>query len=295
MNKLDIPYIFKSEADDLIKAREDSIRIHGTADIKAAGNEIEMEVRGFLKRMLPKTLYVTHGHLIDKNGVVSPQLDVIIADCSNLPSLMTTKDGTEYVPIDSVYAVGEIKSTYYKTKKYFEKFSEVISKIKNEMAHEEIVNTAYNGTINDNTLLRDTFLCKGNRILNKIYAFMIYIDSGDFDSIDVVEHYNSTDIRYLPSLSIILNKGIVCYGSLSEKGFLIARYPEEQDETEFKWYFYTLAVDNGSGSPEGNHLGCLYYLLLLHITNSFLEPPELKHYIASMMTGRKSTMNCLSK
>lgn len=112
MKSLNIPALFKREAKDFQIERENAIIIHGTSDIKAAGNQIEAHIREFFKRMLPKTLYVTHGHLIDCNGVVSPQLDIIIADTSNLPSLMTTKDGTEYIPIESAYAFGEIKSTY---------------------------------------------------------------------------------------------------------------------------------------------------------------------------------------
>ena len=45
--KLDIPGIFKSDADDIRKSREDAIRIHGT-DIRAAGNQIQSSVRDFL-------------------------------------------------------------------------------------------------------------------------------------------------------------------------------------------------------------------------------------------------------
>lgn len=63
MRSLNIPEIFKREAEDFRKVRQDAITIHGTADIRAAGNEIEIYVREFFKRMLPKTLYVTHGHL----------------------------------------------------------------------------------------------------------------------------------------------------------------------------------------------------------------------------------------
>jgi len=92
--KLDIPAIFKSDADDIIKARETALQIHGT-DIRAAGNEIEVSIREYFKRMLPPRYYVTHGHLIDINGETSSQLDIIIADNFNIPSLMTTKDGTE--------------------------------------------------------------------------------------------------------------------------------------------------------------------------------------------------------
>ena len=84
---------------------------------EAAGNEVEVSVRDYLRRMLPPRYYVTHGHLIDTTHRVSPQLDVIIADNFSLPSLLTTRDGTEYVPATSVLAIGEVKSTYYHSKR----------------------------------------------------------------------------------------------------------------------------------------------------------------------------------
>jgi len=295
MRSLDIPGIFKSEAKDLQKSRDDAIRIHRTADIKAAGNEIEVHVREFLNRMLPSTLYVTHGHLIDKNGIVSPQLDVIISDKSNIPSLMKTKDGTEYVPIDSVYAVGEIKSTYYKNSKYIESFTDVLSKIKNDMFHEDVPNTAYNGIMNDNTLMRDMVLCKGNKILNKLYSFMLFVDSSDFKFSEIANHFSTSNIRNLPNSTVLLNQGIIMYAKLDDK-LNFSRYPDEIEDDDYDWCFSPfMPIGAGCGSKEGNHLGFLYYSLLEHIANSYLEPPSLSKYIAQMMVGRKSTLERASE
>ena len=290
MRSLDIPGIFKSEAEDLQKTRDDAIRIHGTADIKAAGNEIEIHVRKFLNRMLPSTLYITHGHLIDRNGIVSPQLDVIIADTSSIPSLMTTKDGTEYVPIDSVYAVGEIKSTHYKNSKYIESFTDVLSKIKNEMFHEDVPNTAYNGTLNDNTLMRDTFLGKGNKILNKLYSFMLFVNGGDFKFSEIANHFSTSNKKHVPNSCILLDQGVIIYAKVDDK-FSHSRYPDEVEDDDYDWYLLPFEpIEAKCGSKEGNHLGFLYYSILEHIANSYLEPPTLSKYMAQMMVGRKSTL-----
>lgn len=124
-NTLDLAGIFQSDAEALQRARADAIRIHAT-DIRAAGNQVEQAVRDYLKRMLPPRYYVTNGHLIDSNNRVSPQLDIVIADNFSLPSLLTTRDGTEYIPITSVYAIGEVKSTYYQSQRYFERFYSVL-------------------------------------------------------------------------------------------------------------------------------------------------------------------------
>ena len=83
---LDLARVFKLEADALKQARERAISIHPT-DIRASGNEVEQTVRDYLKRVLSPRYYVTSGHLIDSKHLVSPQLDVIIADYFNLPFL----------------------------------------------------------------------------------------------------------------------------------------------------------------------------------------------------------------
>lgn len=286
--KLDIPSIFKSDADDIVKAREKSIRIHGT-DIRAAGNEVELSVRNYFKRMLPPRYYVTHGHLIDMNGEVSSQLDIIIADNFNIPSLMTTKDGTEYIPIDSVYAIGEIKSTYYKSEKYVEGFSNVIEDIKTRLVHEDIPNTAFHGEINDQTLVRDMTLGKDNRVLNRIFSFMLFVNGGDFDFEGIAPFLVQYPRSLLPNISVLLNLGIIICGSMNPSGFVFHRYPEEHNDIDSDWYFSPF-LSNETGSTEGNHLGYLYYNLLEHLSNSYLEPPSFSKFTAQMMVGRKSMM-----
>jgi hypothetical protein len=287
MKTLDIPAIFKSDADDILKAREDAIRIHGT-NIRAAGDEVEITVREYLHRMLPPRYYVSQGHLLDIFGNASSQLDVIVSDNFNLPSLQTTKDGTKYIPIDSVYSVGEIKSTYYKSKKPIEAFSETIKDIKENLHHPDILNTAFNG-LKDDTDFRDIVLAKDNRVLNRIFFFAIFVDGGDFEFEDVTSFYKSQDVRYLPNLVVILNKGTILRASFLDETFDINRYPEDPKKEAEDWYYCPFPGVE-SGSLEGNHLGFLYYSLVEHLANSFLEPPTLKHYLLKLMIGRKSLL-----
>ena len=171
---LDLAGIFNSDAADLKQAREKAIRIHRT-DIRAAGNEVEQAVRDYLKRMLPSRYYVTSGHLIDSQHRTSPQLDVIIADNFNLPSLLTTKDGTEYVPITSVLAIGEIKSTYYRSKEYCRKFHRTLSLIHSELSRPLVENTAYGG-MKGTTTIQDIVFSSGNKYLNNLYSFLLCIN-----------------------------------------------------------------------------------------------------------------------
>jgi hypothetical protein len=287
MKSLDIPEIFKSDADEIIKCREDAIRIHGS-NIRAAGNEVEICVREYFERMLPPKYYIGQGHIIDIRNVVSSQLDIIISDNSNLPSLMTTKDGTEYIPGDSVYSIGEIKSTYQKSKQPIQAFSKVLRDIRDNFHREELLNTAFGG-ITGLTLMRDVLLSRGNQVLNRIYFFMMFVDGGDFEFEDLKGFYSTQDINYLPNVVVLLNKGIIIRASYSDETFSINRYPEYKKSDEEDWYYCPFeGVD--SGSLEGNHLGYLYYSLIEHLTNSYLEPPSLKGYLSNLMIGRKTLL-----
>ncbi len=286
LNSLDIPNIFKSEANKILSRREESIRIHKT-DIRAAGNEVEISVREYISRMLPQKYYVTKGHLIDPNGITSPQIDIIIADNINLPSLMTTMDGTEYIPIDSVYAIGEIKSTYHKSKKYIERFSDVIEGIKNQLSRKEIENTAFGGP-NANTLTRDLFLGPKNEIHNRLFAFMLFVDGGKFNPEDIRQHYSERDIKFLPNITAILNKGIIFYGHAEGNKLGYERYPEAKLDNEGVDWFFSPMLGDGSGSLEGNHLAFIYHCLINHLANSYLEPPSLVDFLSKILISKKT-------
>ena len=134
MANLNISKFFNNEATSLLEARKKCIDIHGS-DIRAAGNEVEIAVRKWLERMLPDTVSIGHGHIIDSASKTSPQLDCILRDRRHIPTLFTTADGTEYTPIDSVFSYGEIKSTYYKSSKYIENFANTKKKIEENLKH----------------------------------------------------------------------------------------------------------------------------------------------------------------
>ena len=290
MKKLDIAEIFKSDAEGIISSRSEAIRLHPT-DIRAAGNQVEITVRNYFRRILPPKYYVTHGHLIDIGGEVSSQLDIIIADNSNLPSLMTAQDGTEYIPIDSVYAFGEIKSTYYKSQSPLQGLSNQIEDVRTRLFHQEVKNTAYTsirtGKLEATATLEHLVMGKGNRFLNRLFAFALFVDSGDFRFEDVAEFFVKRDQSYLPNVTTLLNKGALLWASFSDIGLSYVRDPQESNTGNEDWYFIPHTGMAG-GTMEGNHLGLLYYLLIEHLNHSHLEPPALKEYLRNILVGRKS-------
>ena len=286
-NTLNLARIFKSDAEALRRAREEAIRIHST-DIRAAGNEVEQAVRDYFRRMLPPRYHVTSGHLIDSGSLISPQIDIIIADNLGLPSLLTTRDGTEYVPITSVYAIGEVKSTFYQSEKPFERMHSVLQQIC-EMDRPLVENT-YQGEIGPETLLEDLVLACPNKNRNNLVSFLVCIDGGDFGFRRVKGFLASVDPVLLPSMSVLLDVGVVLYGKHDkQRGIAFSKYPIEVSHSEYDWCFATAAGTDG-GSLEGGHLATLYGALIDHLSNSHLEPPNAYRYTTKMSLFRKSSL-----
>lgn len=279
--------IFASDAVDLIERREKAIRIHKT-DIRAAGNEVEISVREYLKRLLTRKYYVGHGHLIDRNEATSPQIDAIFSDNESLPSLLKTQDGTEFVPYDSVFSIGEIKSTFYSSEKPIRQFSEKISKIRSNLSREEIPNTIYGG-LKNTSLIRDILLARQGPTLNRLLSFLFFVDKGDLDLNKVKDEFAGMDVRDAPSFVVFLNLGVLLFGKMEEGSFIFTRYPAEKISEDFRWYLCPFEKVE-EGSLEGNHLAFLYYSLVEHLSQSYLEPPSLGRYVAKMLKGRRTTL-----
>ena len=284
---LNLAEIFKLDADALMQSREKAFRIHGT-NIKAAGNEVEQAVRNYLKRMLPPRYYVTNGHLVDPEGCVSPQLDVIIADNLNVPSLLTTEDGTEYVPVTSVFAIGEVKTTYYSSKHYYEKFHRVLSQINSELTRPLVENTAYGG-MKPSTNMRDLYLGSPNKYLNNLYSFLLCVDRGDFEFEGIKRLLKSANPTSLPNIAVFLNAGLVTYAKRNNLGLEFHKYPIEVNKDDYDWCFMESSKAE-KGSLEGTHLATLYAQLMSHLSTSHLDSPNAYRYTAKMSIFRRSSL-----
>jgi len=184
--KLDEVYQVEAERISEAARRKESI-IHSSGDVRAAGDEVEQTVRDVIAGRLPIRYRTTHGHILDYTGKVSPQLDVIITDNLSSKSLFATSNGTEYAPFESVYAIGEIKSAYDKSKKPIQSFSSTISKIQTDL-----------------TRLRTS--------KHPILSFMVFASSKEFSVEDVSSFYLETPVTQLPSFVCLLEQGTILRG-----------------------------------------------------------------------------------
>jgi hypothetical protein len=73
------------------------------------GASAEDTFRAFLRDYLPRSLDVSSGVLVDAEGNVSRQLDVIISDAAKTPVLFRSEEN-RVLPVECAYAVIEVKS-----------------------------------------------------------------------------------------------------------------------------------------------------------------------------------------
>lgn len=69
--------------------------------------------RDFLSKYLPKSLDISTGFVIDTNGGISRQLDIIISDVAKTPIFFENGEGNKrirVVPVECVYAIIEVKT-----------------------------------------------------------------------------------------------------------------------------------------------------------------------------------------
>ena len=289
-----VQYLRMEPAGDTCGKNNRAGQIHGTKDIRAAGNEVEIAAREYVARTLPSKFHVTHGHLIDRVGAVSPQLDIIVSDNTLLPALMKTRDGTEYVPFDSTYALGEVKATYRDSDQPIQKFSSVIHDIKHQLVRPEIPNTAVGGNIKSDTLLFDMVHNSPNRIHNPLFTFMLFVDAGDFDRAKVKASFIGTRDESLPNIIVLLNAGVIFAGTINEGGMALNRYPEYHPERGANWYFSEIRGPDES-LPEGNHLAFLYYNLIRHLAECQIDNSFSASYFNPVLAFRKSALEVLRK
>ena len=281
MSKLDLSNWFDREAAAIVRSREEGTDIHRAKNISAAGGQVEHTVRDFLRRMLPPRYYVTSGHLIDPLGHISQQLDVIIADSHKLPSLLKTKDGTEFVPAGSVFAVGEVKSTYYDSKQYYRKFCTTLARINQELSRPLVRNTAH--TLSADSELAHVILGSRHLNLNNLFAFFLCVDAGDFRLQKIADVLNSSEATNLPNTAVFLTgdcSGVLVYAQQDEKGLSYHKYPSEVEEKGYRWCL--VRGQEIEGSPRAAHLAMLYGQLFDHLAGSHLEHPRVYDYTRSI-------------
>jgi len=73
------------------------------------GNVVEESFRSFLRNYLPQSLDISTGILVDADGRVSKQLDIIISDAAKTPIFYKSGE-MRVIPVECAYSVIEVKT-----------------------------------------------------------------------------------------------------------------------------------------------------------------------------------------
>jgi hypothetical protein len=264
--KIECENIFTADASEILAARFKSQILHGTKDISASGQEVEICFRDFLTKRLPKKYCVEHGHIIDNKWKPVPQIDVIIADNHEFAPFLRSNNNTCYYPIESIYAFGEVKSTYYKDKNPINTFIKTNEKVRN--------------------LTRPKNETKNGLPSNPLFSFMFFVNSNDFEIEEVSEIYLKNDVEALPNIICFLDKGIIINNEYAKNG-LGQRIPihfnvtpefnkfKKNSDREDLWGFFEFGQTE---KKEWSHLCSFFYLLLSHLESVKLKTLNLTSY-----------------
>jgi len=288
MKKFPIDEVYEQEASKLLEAKKSVGIVHKTGDIDASGDELEIPFRQMLSKRLPAKYYIGHGHIVDGKMNVSPQFDVIIADSSATQILYDGENGTQYFPYESVYAIGEVKSSYYKNSKHIEKYISSIKTVIDKFSRES-VSSSY---IGNGIELGEGLSVSGARdIQNQLFSFMLFGSKNDYEPNEFG--------RQIDASSSLPNPNVICFldGVVITKSNLIKTTtddyslgaleldPVRQNNGELG--LVEIKFENNGKS--GQALAVLMLGLIKHLNSTRLKQPPFDKYINSVLANAAHT------
>lgn len=241
--------------------------VHRSGDIDASGDESEISAREIIKELIPAKWGVEQGHLVDSNFNCSPQFDALIFNEIEHPILFKGANGVTYIPFDLCTAIGEVKSTYYASKKPITAFAKALKDTFQTVSRRKIIR-------NDN-------------LVNPLFRFMIFFNKNDFDLNEFTEAVDSDLYDFMPSCIVFLDFGIVANGPIKylsldppqwmATGFNIHPELSNNNPAFPNGYFYRkVAEDEYTGTVA---LGYLISFLMEHLKLIDIPPISYIDYV----------------
>ena len=285
MGQLSIKDFFWLDVQKIKSACKQADIIRGDAkNVRTAGDEVEITLRNFFKEKLAPKYDVTTGHVVDHNLKVSPQLDVIIADSIKSPVLATLTDKTQHVFYETVYAIGEVKKSWYDDT-LLEKFSSTIKTIKTELERDDIGKDILE--CGDNQLKIKGEVTSNPR-RNMLFSFMLFAEKS-VSLKKITNTINATPNEFLPNVIVFIEGGVVVNvnkSMLAQNKVEINLYPELVTKDDGEWVFIGLDEEN-------QRLTYLYLLLLEHLKQTIVATPDIQSYTKKLISIEPSDIRQL--
>lgn len=211
------------------------------------GSAREDLLKDYLRDLLPNKYSISSGIIIDFNQNQSKQQDFIIHDAFNCPSFFKT-DSNTILPIESIYATIEIKSTLnYDTLKQSVENIESVRKL-HKLPNRNIISNDYN----EQYPLGFVFAYSSDYSLEQIQMKLFELNK-------------SVDGRHQISIVCVLDKGLI---------FNVYK----DNLTNFTIIPTNDTVLARSDSDIENSLYSFYLLMLQYLDNVYIQVPSLIEY-----------------
>lgn len=236
-NSVDLKGIFQSVSKQ-IKLDYDELASH-IPHMGERGEGREQVVIKLLREYLPERFGVNSGFVVDINGNVSNQADIIIYDKFVAPKFKVTSDKYLY-PCESVVAVGEVKSFLNKNE-----LLDALNKLKRVRELDRTGNGSNRVRMGYHYQMNEEGLSPEKHNCDAIWTFIFCSDSPSLQTVTENTISNLCELeRFLwPNMICVLNKGIISYhsdiGLITDPRKAIGMYHSEESESEFallKWF-----------------------------------------------------------
>ncbi len=224
----------------------------------------ENVVKDFLKSCIPERLNIGQGFIISKNDDVSQQCDIVIYDARETP-LLETIDKQRFFPVETVVAIGEIKSKL--TKHQFKEAINKLSKVKK--IKENIKNPVIIKKDNKNKYdpVSDPY--------DQLFTFLI-CQKFDFDFNNIINDINQLyerglHYRYRHNLILSIEDGILAY---YDNNKVTMMYPYIGKPLKNRWII--------PGTNIYNHFKFFADYLFIGTSSSTILYPEFTDYMGSV-------------
>jgi len=224
--------------------------------------------KDFIRLVIPSTLDIEQGFIINTSNEISYQCDIIVYDSKSTP-LIQTKERQRFFPVETVCAVGEVKSILTKDK--FEialNNLSTIKKMREKIKNPAILKRQEPGNFNPQEYPYD-----------QVFTFLI-CQKLDFDLNNIAYNINSSYEQNLPyrhrhNLILSLEDGILLYHDKNTKSLMYPRFRGDDLKNRF--------VTPGSNSFSHYKLFASY--IFLHTSSATILYPELSDYMGTITGG----------
>lgn len=281
--ELKFEQIIETIIGEINEAKRKSSSIHGAGNIKSSGDEVEDLIREKISLFLPERFLVKQGHVINSEGTVSHQLDIIIFDRLNTPKFFESKDNTVFYPIESVLAIGEIKKTL-RPKDLIE-FGKKIKYLKEDMKRPLISNSVYGGKLENNGFLSDMInMSTDRKYKNPLFSFVFAIDQENIEKLEI-----NDENKFMPNDVYILNHGMLLAGKIENQS-IVTQLEDEHDRVEGVIHIRKSGI---------LCLATLFNQLIDHLNKCHIEPFSVSNYMTNRnvygISGKETKVYLMTK